>query len=343
MIILAVTIVIDVAEKIDKFIEMKPPLDLLITDYYFNFILYFGNLLSPICVFLAVIYFTSRMTNNVEIVPLLSGGVSFYRVLAPYIITSIVLAGLSFYLNAYAVPTAYDTQTSFEADYLKVQLVNRDVNIHKKIDYNEETGQETFIYLYSFNQLQNEGYMFSMEVIHDKDIIRKLNASKIIWNDTLGNWRLENVKVHHFEEKSERIVEIPTMDTTFLLTPEDIFIKKEKAETMTLDKLYPSVELERMRGSGLDLPLEIEIYKRYAYPFAMIILTIIGFAVSSQKRRGGTPLQIGIGLVIAFAYVIMVVTGQSLAGENIPTWLSVWTPNFIFFFIGVFLLRIARK
>lgn len=343
LIILAVSIVIDVAEKIDDFIERKPPIDLLIGSYYVNFMLFYGNLLSPICIFLAVIYFTSRMTNNVEIVSLLSGGVSFYRVLAPYLVTALALTALSFYLNAYLVPVATDSRIRFEQDYLKAKVVNRDVNIHKKIDYNAETGEETFVYLYSFNQLVNEGYMFSMEVIKNKDIVRKVNASKIIWNDTLENWRLENVKVHSFAERSEKITEIPTMDTFLLLTPDDIFIKDMKAESMPLDQLYPSVELERMRGSGLDKPLEAEIYKRYAYPFASVILTIIGFAVSTRKRRGGTPLQIGIGLVIAFAYVILVVTGQSLAGEDFPMWFSIWLPNILFFAIGLFLLRIARK
>ena len=343
LIILAVSIVIDVAEKIDDFIEREPPIDLLITSYYVNFMLFYGNLLSPICIFLAVIYFTSRMTNNVEIVSLLSGGVSFYRVLAPYIVTALALTALSFYLNAYLVPVATESRINFEQDYLKAKVVNRDVNIHKKIDYNPETGEETFVYLYSFNQIQNEGYMFSMEVIKEKDIKRKVNASKIIWNDTLENWRLENVKVHSFGDRWEKITEIPTMDTTLLLTPDDIFIKDMKAESMTLTQLYPSVELERMRGSGLDTALEAEIYKRYAYPFASIILTIIGFAVSTRKRRGGTPLQIGIGLVIAFAYVILVVTGQGLAGDQVPTWLSIWIPNILFFIIGVTLLRIARK
>lgn len=343
MIILAVSIVIDVAEKIDDFIERKPPLNLLIGSYYVNFMLFYGNLLSPICTFLAVIFFTSKMTNNTEIVSLLSGGVSFWRVLAPYFGTAVFLAGVSFYLNAFLVPVATQERIDFEYKYLKKKIVMRDVNIHKKIGFDPETGQETFVYLYSFNQLINEGYLFSMEVMRDKDIVKKLNASKIVWNDTLQNWRLENVKVHTFSPTGENITSIPTMDTTLLLTPDDIFIKEMRAESLPLDQLYGNIELEQMRGSGLADELIMEQYERWAYPFAAIILTLIGFSVSTRKRRGGTALQIGIGLVIAFAYVLLVVTGQAFAGESLPPWLTVWIPNIVFFVIAIFMLRVAPK
>ncbi|MEM0996735.1 MAG: LptF/LptG family permease [Bacteroidota bacterium] len=343
LIILAVSIVIDVAEKIDDFIERQPPIDKLIFSYYINFCLFYGNLLSPICIFLAVIYFTSRMTNNTEIVALLSGGVSFWRVLGPYFVTALLLAGGSFYLNAYIVPVATQARIDFEYEYLKKKLVMRDLNIHKKIGYNEDTGEETFVYLYSFNQWIKEGYMFSMEVVKDKDIQKKLDAAKIIWNDTLQNWRLEGVKIHTFDGKEEKLTHLMTMDTALLLTPDDIFIKEMRAKSLPLNDLYTSIELETMRGSGLADELIREKFERFAYPFSAIILTLIGFSVSTRKRRGGTPLQIGIGLVIAFAYVLLVVTGQAIAGENMPTWLAVWLPNIIFFVIALFMLRVARK
>ncbi len=343
LIILAVSVVIDVAEKIDDFIERKPPIDKLIFSYYVNFMLFYGNLLSPICIFLAVIFFTSRLTNNTEIVALLSGGVSFWRVLAPYFLTSIFLAVLSFYLNAFLVPVATKARIDFEYDYLKKQIVSRDINIHKKIDFDQETGQETFVYLYSFNQILQEGYMFSMEVIRDKDIVKKLNASKIIWNDTLENWRLEGVKVHTFGPEGETLTKRTSMDTTLLLTPDDIFIKEMRAESIPLNELYTSIELEEMRGSGLAPDLIRESYERYAYPFSTIILTLIGFSVSTKKRRGGTPLQIGIGLVIAFIYVLLVVTGQALVGDSLPVWLTVWIPNIVFLGVALFMLRIAPK
>ena len=343
LIILAVSVVIDVAEKIDDFIERKPPINLLVFSYYKNFMLFYGNLLSPICVFLAVIFFTSKMTNNTEIVALLAGGVSFWRVMAPYMFTAVILTGASFYLNAYVVPIANQERIDFEYQYLKRRTVMTDVNIHKKIGYDEETGLETFVYLYSFNQIISEGYLFSMEVIDAQDMVKKLDATKIKWNDSLQNWHLENVRIHTFDGEKEEINTLPMMDTTFLLTPDDIYIKEMRAESLPLDELYESIELEEIRGSGLAEEMIIEKYRRFAYPFAAIILTVIGFAVSTRKRRGGTPLQIGIGLVFAFAYVLLVVTGQAVIGDKFPAYIAVWIPNMVFAVVGVILLRIAPK
>jgi lipopolysaccharide export system permease protein len=343
MIILAVSIVIDVAEKIDDFIERKPPIDLLIFSYYRNFALFYGNLLAPVCIFLAVIYFTSRMTNNTEIVAMLAGGVSFWRVLAPYLATAVFLAGVSFYLNAYIVPIANQQRIDFEYQYLKRKTVMTDTNIHKKIGFDEKTGIETFIYIYSFNQWINEGFLFSMEVMDEQELLKKLDATKIKWLEESKTWRLENVSVHSFSGGKESLTRIPTMDTTFLLTPDDIYIKEMRAESMPLNELYKSIELEKVRGSGLAEEMIVEKYRRFAYPFAAIILTIIGFAVSTKKRRGGTPLQIGIGLVINFIYVLLVVTGQAILGDKYPAWIAVWIPNALGFIVGMFMLRIAPK
>lgn len=343
LIILAVSIVIDVAEKIDDFIERKPPIDLLIFSYYRNFALYFGNLLAPVCIFLAVIYFTSRLTNNTEIVAMLAGGVSFWRVLAPYMATAVFFAGVSFYLNAYIVPIANQQRIDFEYQYLKKKTVMTDVNIHKKIGYDEKTGYETFVYLYSFNQWIKEGYLFSMEVMSNQELIKKMDASKIKWQEPTKNWHLEGITIHTFTGGKERLERRNGMDTTFLLTPDDIFIREMRAESMPLNELYRGIELEKVRGSGLDEEMVVEKYRRYAYPFAAIILTIIGFAVSTRKRRGGTPLSIGIGLVINFVYIILIVTGQAIIGDKYPAWIAVWIPNIVFFIVGIFLLRIAPK
>lgn len=343
LIILAVSIVIDVAEKIDDFIEYQPPIDLLIFSYYKNFALFYGNLLSPICVFLAVIYFTSRMTNNTEIVALLAGGVSFWRVMAPYMVTAGLLTGVSFYLNAYVVPIANQERVDFEYTYLKQRTASTDIHIHKKIGYDAATGNETFIYLYSFNQIVNQGYLFSMEVVNEQQLLKKLDASIIKWNDSLQNWHLEHIRVHTFDGTNEHMYSLRAMDTTFLLTPDDIYIKEMRAESMPLNELYSSIELEEIRGSGLADEMILEKYRRYAYPFAAVILTIIGFAVSTRKRRGGTPLQIGIGLIFAFSYVLMVVTGQAILGDAFPAFVTVWIPNLVFGIVGVILLKVAPK
>lgn len=343
LIILAVSIVIDIAEKIDDFIEKKPPIDLLIFSYYVNFMLFYGNLLTPICVFLAVIFFTSRMTANTEIVAMLSGGISFYRVMLPYMATALFIAGVSFYLNAYRVPDATRDRINFEYEYLKNKRVWKETNIHKKVATNPDSS-ETFMYLYSFNQLEGEGYIFTLENVKDMDLRQKLTAGKIKWIDSLETWRAEDVRIHQFlPNGKEQLVFKDHIDTAFTLTPDDIFIKEMKAESMPLNELYTSIDRERELGSGLEEELILEKYERFAYPFAAIILTIIGFSVSTKKRRGGTALQIGIGLIISFIYVLLVVTGQQLIGDKMPAWLAVWMPNITFFIISLFMLRVAPK
>jgi lipopolysaccharide export system permease protein len=343
LIILAVTVVIDIAEKIDDFIEYKPPIDKLIFSYYVNFCLFFGNLLSPICIFLAVIFFTSRLTSNTEIVAMLSGGISFWRVMATYLITASVLALGSFYLNAYVVPIATKNRIEFEYEHLKKKQDNRMSNIHKKIGNNAETGEETFIYLYNFSQYSQRGTLFTMEVMRDKDIVKKIEANEIVWQDSLKSWHLQDVKIHTFNGRQENIYQLPSMDTTMLLTPDDIIIKDMHAESIPLNILSENIALEELRGSGLEEELTMELYRRYAYPFAAIILTLIGFSVSTKKRRGGTPLQIGIGLVFAFVYVLLVVAGQAIIGDKLPAWVAVWLPNGLFFLVALFLLRLAPK
>ncbi|HEX2900715.1 MAG TPA: LptF/LptG family permease, partial [Bacteroidia bacterium] len=264
-------------------------------------------------------------------------------VLAPYLATAVFLAGVSFYLNAYIVPIANQQRIDFELQYLKRKTVMTDVNIHKKIGFDEKTGIETFVYLYSFNQWVNEGYLFSMEVMSDQELLKKLDATKIKWQSGTQSWHLENVSVHTFQDGRENMYRLPSMDTTLLLTPDDIYIKEMRAESLPLNELYKSIEIEKIRGSGLAEEMIVEKYRRFAYPFAAIILTIIGFAVSTKKRRGGTPLQIGIGLVINFIYILLVVTGQAIIGDKYPAWIAVWIPNMLGFVVGMIMLRIAPK
>lgn len=342
MIFLVVSIVIDVAEKIDDFIEKKPPLDRLIFEYYLDFILFYGNLLSPICVFLAVIFFTSRLTQNTEIVAILSSGVSFWRLLAPYIGTGIFLAGVSFYMNAFLVPRATEERINFEYEFLKTKRVMDDINIHRKVSRDED-GAETFVYIYSFNQLINEGYIFSMERVKDGDITTKINCDRINWNDSTQHWILHDCNTRYLTPTSEAIVFTKEIDTTFLLTPNDIYVREMRAESLPLNELYEYIELETERGSDIVDELILESYERWAYPFAAIVLTMIGFSVSTKKRRGGTALQLGIGLVLSFLYVTLVVAGQAMIGDAFPAWLAVWYPNILFFGLGVFLLRVAPK
>ncbi len=175
------------------------------------------------------------------------------------------------------------------------------------------------------------------------DIQSKIFGSRILWQDATKSWRIENARIHKFKGNKETMEFRSFIDTTLLITPDDIFIKDQKAESMPLNELYTAIELEKDRGSGLEEELIKEKYERFAYPFAAVILMIMGFAVSTTKRRGGTPLSIGIGLILSFMYVLLLVTGQAVMGEKMPAWVAIWLPNAIFFLVGLVLLAVARK
>lgn len=335
--VLAICLLVDFVEKLDEFIEKKPPMSEVIFEYYLNFIPFWGNLLTPICIFLAVIFFTSRMASRTEIIPMLSAGISFYRIMAPYLVASIFLAGVSFYLKAYTVPQSTSVRIEFEYKYLKKRKISSNKNIHKKV------AQDTYIYISYYNERKAEGLTFALERFKDGDIITKIQARRIYWVDSTQSWILREARVRDINGTKESLRFYSEIDTTFLLTPDDIYIKEQKAESMPLKELTHYIQLEEMRGSDILEELYIEKNRRFSDPVAIIILTLIGFAMSSKKSRGGIALQIGLGLLICFIYVALLFAGQAFVGNTFPPWLAVWMPNFVFLPISVFLLRIAPK
>jgi len=335
---MVIVVVVDFVEKLDLFLEKKPPVNSIIFDYYLNLIPFFGNLFSPICIFLAVIFFTSRMAQRTEIVPMLGAGVSFYRIFLPYLIVAIALSGISFYFKSYMVPRATAERMDFEYAYLKPKNnIGRSKDVHKKV------APDTYVYIAWYNKLQKRGHFFSLERMIEGKIKIKIDADYLQWVDSTESWQMQNARFRHIEPKGERLVMRGNVDTTFLLTPDDLFIKELKAESMILPDLIEYIEIEKMRGSDILTELTIEMYRRYSDPVAAIILTIIGFAMASRKRRGGIAIQIGLGIVICFAYIVLLFAGQLLVGDTFPAWAAVWFPNMLFLPFGIFLLRIAPK
>lgn len=327
-----IIVVIDVAEKIDDFIEKKPTIHQIIFDYYFNFIPFLLNLLSPICVFLAVIYFTSRMTLQMETIAILSSGISFWRFLYPYVLFSIILAYTSFYLHAFVVPVSTARWMDFEYRYVKNRRLWDKRHIHKKIDTN------LFLYLYSYNQYDNIGYGVTLEEFQGTRLIKKIFCSRMVWQDSSQQWRLEGVKIRTFLPEKEILTFLPHMNMTLKVYPSDIYQRENFAESLPLPELYEYIELEKKRGSDFLKELILEKYERFAYPFAMIILTLIGVSVSTVKRREGIGFQIGLGLIITFFYLLTLNLSRILFSETFAPWLAIWTPNILFFLIAIVLL-----
>lgn len=337
MVFILLIVVIDVAEKIDDFIERKAPMQAILFDYYQHFIPFIINLLSPVCVFLSVIFFTAQMTQKSEVVAILSSGTSFYRLLVPYLGVAILLALLSFYLNGFVVPHGSRSWMAFEDKYVRGYRPFEGKNVHKKIDAN------SFIYLYSFNQYDNQGFLVTIEERRGTRLKRKVTAQNMQYIDSLRRWRMFTVTERAYLPEGEHVRTRQQVDTIIKLKPNDIYIRENQAKSLTMPELREYILLERERGSDFLNQLELEWQERFAYPVAALILTVIGVALSTKRRRGGIGLQIGLGLILIFLYILFLNTAKVVLGDSFPPWVAIWLPNLLFLGIAAFLIRVAPK
>lgn len=335
--VMAIAVMVDVVEKIDEFVEKGPPFWAIVVDYYLNFIPYWGNLLSPIVVFLAVIFFTSRMAGRSEIIATLAGGTSFYRLMMPYLVTGILIALAAFVLKGFIIPTSTADRIEFEYKYIKKRPYINNRNMHKKV------AEDSYLFIGFYNSAREEGTTVGFEKVVDEETVIKLDARKMNWIDSLEVWRLKDVRVRTIDGRKEVLTFHDQIDTTFLMTPDDLYVKDQKAETMTLPELVEYIKLEEMRGSDILRELYIERHRRFSDPVALVILTLIGFAMSTRKTRGGVALQIGIGLGICFVYIALLVMGQAFVDVDFPAFVGVWLANIIFLPISIILLLIVPK
>ena len=336
--ILLVVIVFDISENIYYFIEKEAPLRAIIFEYYLNFIPYFGNLFSPLFTFIAVIFFTSKMANNTEIISILSSGVSFQRMMLPFIISAIIIGSLSFTLGNFIIPSANEDRLEFENTYIKNPYRNRDKNIHIQIS------PGNFVYMESYNSTKNIGYKFSMEMFLQGELKQKLFSNYVEWDSTSGKWNIHHYFIRTFDEMEEIIVEGRQLDTMINLHPNDFNERLNTVETMSYFKLNNYIAEERMKGSKNLVFHLIEKHKRIAFPFATIILTLIAVAFASSKVRGGIGLHLGVGLLISFSYILFMQISTTFAtnGDLSPA-LAVWIPNLIYTGLAAYLLKKAPK
>lgn len=336
--IITIAIVFDISEKIDDFLEREAPLKAIIFDYYLNFIPYFGNLFSPLFIFISVIYFTSRMASQTEIIAILASGVSFKRLLAPYMVAAAILGMITFYLNSWVIPHSNIKRIEFETRYIKNPYIYKNKNVHRQIS----PGQ--FIYFESYNNLDRIGYQFSYEKIEDGKLTYKLFADRIVWDSVNGKWQLENYFTREINGMDEKISSGYKMDTTFAFHPNEFNRRVNYIETMDSGELNAFIEQEKIRGSE-EIPFYmVEKYRRTSFPFATFILTLIGVSLSSRKVRGGIGVQIGVGILLSFTYIMFMQVSTTFATNgNMPAWLAVWLPNLFFAVIAIILVRRAMK
>ncbi|MEE4176447.1 MAG: LptF/LptG family permease [Bacteroides sp.] len=336
--IILIVIVFDFSEKIDDFIEKQAPLREIIFSYYLNFIPYFVNLFSPLFTFIAVIFFTSRLATNTEIVAMLSAGISFRRLMVPYLISAILLGMLSFYLANIIIPPANKRRLDFEAVYVKNPATFRERNIHMQIR------PGVFIFLESYNDRSNMGWRFSLEKIEEGELVYKLSADNIRWDSINGSWGIENYYLRTIDGLQEELRFGNRLDTVLPFTPRDFIQNLKEMETMNFSELRDYIRNERLKGSENVKFYEVEMYRRAAFPFATLVLTLICVALSSRKVRGGIGLHLGAGLAFSFAFILFMQISTTFATKgNLSPLLSVWIPNIIFGLVGIYLYQRAPK
>lgn len=337
--LIIIVIVFDVSEKIGNFINNHAPLHAIIFDYYVNFVPYFINLFIYLFTFISVVFFTSRLAGDTEIIAMLSNGISFRRLLLPYMLSALFLALLSFYMGNFLTPKTNRKMRKFLDIYVNHPPVNTKRNIHVQLS------PGTFAYVEFYNQGRGLGYRFSLEKFNGIRLVYELNARTIKRDTINGKWILSNYYIRTIDSTGKQsLVQGFVKDTTLALKPTDLYKVKHRFGEMDLYQLNKYIRTEKEKGSLVYKRYEIEKYKRIAGPVAIIILTLMGMALSSRKIRGGIGLNLGLGITLAFAYIFMmqVSTVFSTQGNLSPAW-GAWMPNFIFLIITIYLLIKAPK
>lgn len=331
LLILSITVALDYNEKMDNFAEHAAPWKAIVFDYYLNYIPYFANLFSPLFVFVAVIFFTSKLAGNSEIIAMLSSGVSFRRLLRPYMISAGVIATLTFVLNSFVIPPANVKRLDFQNKYYK----DRTVKIVKNNQFMVEPNVVAFFYHYDARKKQ--GTKFALERFKNKKLVSRLTADRAAWVGDY-HWQLTNYNIRDINEHGETLRSGASLDTVVMVAPEDIIMEYNDFEKMTTPKLHEYIERQKARGVGNIQPYQIEYHKRFAAIAAAFILTLMGASLSSKKVRGGMGINIGLGLTLSFVYILFQTVSSSFAvSGDMPVLLAVWLPNIVFALIGVWL------
>jgi len=336
--LIVIVIIFDISENIDEFIEKGAPVRAVIFDYYLNFIPYFVNLFSYLFTFISVIYFTSKMAGNTEIVAILSSGISYRRMLRPYFFSAIILALMSFYLANFLIPRTNQHRRVFKNRYIEDLNKEKDRNLHLQIS------PGTYVYVEYFHLNSLTGYKFSMERFEDEKLKYKMIADRIEWDTLTNKWNIKNYYVRYIDGKEERMESGLVKDTVLNLKPSDLYFQKERFEEMNLMELNAYIEKEKMKGSEEVIFYEVEKHTRFASPFATLVLTLIGVSLSSRKMRGGIGMHLGLGILITFAFILFMRISTVFATYgNLPPAFAAWIPNIIFGILGILLLRSAPK
>ncbi len=337
LLIISVSVMFDFNEKVDYFIKGTVTVKEIIFDYYLNFIPYYANLFSSLFTFISVIFFTSKLADNSEIIAILSSGVNFSRLMRPYMISAFIIALTTFLLGSFVIPPANVTRIDFQNKYIR----NKKVDFASNIQFEVEPG--LIAYFDTYDADSKRGMHFSLDKFDGKELISRLTAKSIVY-DSAYHWTINNYMVRNFVGMKEEIKEGEKMDTTLRVIPSDFLISVDDCEQMSTPALWKYINRQKQRGIGNIQSFEIEYHKRFAMSFAAFILTIIGASLSSRKIKGGMGFNIGMGLLLSFSYILfMQITSSFAISGTVSPFVAVWIPNILYSFIAAYLYTKAPR
>ena len=337
--ILGIAVVFDINEHLDKFLSNNAPVSEIVK-YYVNFIPYYSNLFSQLFVFISVIFFTTKLAENSEIIAMMSTGVSFPRLMRPYMISAAIISILTFILGGYIIPKSNVERVKFENTYRK-KIANYTSNVQLEVD----TG--VIAYLSRYENSVKTGYDFTLDKYINKKLVSHLHAA-IIQYDSLSespcHWIIRNYQIRDLQGMREKISYGSRIDSVINMEPQDLIITKGQQQTMTNPELRPYIDRQKQRGFANIQLFEVEYWQRGASSFASFILTAIGLSLSAKKRKNGMGISLGIGLALSFAYIMFQTISSTFAtNSNLPPIIAVWIPNILFILIAIYCYKKAPR
>lgn len=337
--IISISIVFDINENLAKFSQYHAPLKAIVFDYYMNFVPYFANLFSPLFVFIAVIFFTSKLAGNSEIISMLAAGVSFKRLMRPYMISAALISIMTYYLGSYVIPKGTIVRQNFETMYKNKKKNTSAENVQLQV------GKGIIAYIQHYDNNAKKGYGFSLDKFENKKLVSHMTASEIQYDtisDTKYHWKASRWRIRELKGLREIITSGSKKDTVIMMEPTDLVFSKGQQETFTSPQLREYISKQIDRGSSNVVQYEVEYHKRIANSFASFILATIGLSLSSRKRKGGMGMYLGIGLALSFGYIMLQTVSATFAiNANTPPMLAAWIPNIIFTVVAYFCYRKA--
>ncbi len=342
LLFIVVSVVFDISEKMDDFMDGEVPFKHIVTGYYANFVPWIIFMLSPVFVFISVIYFTAKLAYRSEIIAALSSGISFYRILlVPYAIAAFILFAIQYGANHYLVPNSNQNKIDFELEWFAKKKSKR---LGTQKDVHVQVADDVFLFLGTYDRRDSTGLNFTLERVADNVLIEKISSRRIKWKPLTKSWELGVYTMRTMEGELETFTKGTKLDTAFNFLPKDLTTQTYLKEAMTTPRLKEYIKQQESKGASDISALKVERFRRTSVPFATFILTVIGFSMASRKVRGGMGLHILAGIGLSAAYVLMMQFSTTFAiNGNLSPFLSVWIPNILFGFLCIYLLRLAPK